>query len=119
MVLKLEIFKIIDFQFQEKIILLFQYFAKIHLLNHATLDNLRTAMTEGNCKLLSVTEQPPSESLQKGRGLMLPDDPIALQTKIYKSDEKCAAFLFPFKNYIFDPLVVKERIHTLRELPYI
>ena len=61
--------------------------------------------------MLSVTEQPPSESLQKGRGLMLPDDPIALQTKIYKSDEKCAAFLFPFKNYIFDPLVVKERIH--------
>ena len=70
-------------------------------------------MTEGNCKLLSVPEQPPSESLQKGRGLMLPDDPIALQTKIYKSDEKCAAFLFPFKNYIFDPLVVKERIHNL------
>ena len=73
-------------------------------------------MTEGNCKLLSVTEQPPSESLQKGRGLMLPDDPIALQTKIYKSDEKCAAFLFPFKNYIFDPLVVKERIHIFARI---
>ena len=39
---------------------------------------------------------------------MLPDSAVDLKTKIYKSDESCAAFLFPFKNFIFDPLVVKE-----------
>ena len=64
-------------------------------------------MGDPNCELISVATQPPSDSLPEKRAILLPENPVDLQTKIYKSDEACAAFLFPFKNYLFDPLVVK------------
>lgn len=37
------------------------------------------------------------------------------KTKIYKSDEACAAFLFPFKNFVFDPLIVKSQADQISE----
>ena len=46
---------------------------------------------------------------------MLPDSASDLQNKIYKSDEACAAFLFPFKNYVFDPLIVKSQADQLSD----
>ena len=66
-------------------------------------------MGESNCELVSVTTQPPSDSLPEKRSLLLPENEVDLKTKIYKSDEACAAFLFPFKNYVFDPIIVKSQ----------
>ena len=37
------------------------------------------------------------------------------KNKIYKSDEACAAFLFPFKNFVFDPLIVKSQADQISE----
>ena len=70
-------------------------------------------MGDPNCELISVATQPPSDSLPEKRAILLPENPVDLQTKIYKSDEACAAFLFPFKNYLFDPLVVKVSIFKI------
>ena len=72
-------------------------------------------MSDPNCQLISVTSQPPSDSLPEKRSLLLPENEVDLKTKIYKSDEACAAFLFPFKNYIFDPMIVKSQQAQLSE----
>ena len=72
-------------------------------------------MGEQNCELVSVTTQPPSDSLPEKRSLLLPESEVDLKTKIYKSDEACAAFLFPFKNYVFDPIIVKSQASQLSD----
>ncbi|CBY23679.1 unnamed protein product [Oikopleura dioica] len=89
----------------------FEYYTQIHILKYHTWDDFKKNQG-ANCELLHSPPLPPLSAMADKRAIQLPNSDEELK-KLYFSNERCAALVFPFKNFNFDPIVLKAQSDRL------